>query len=1262
VPVVYSGSPAMAIAVPRGSGSAASAQSDAAALTTELQSLGCEVLRVDASTCAELHAPGLMDRLTHVIYNKSYDAAELVQALGSEARGFQAGFDLQALLQLGPRIWARCDHVACLGLAGADPEAPTLRLFVDMAQLSEDTFKAYEQFALAQKQQGAAAHAAAPVTSGKPAPASAASWACAGCTFLNSAQASQCDMCAAKRPAAANEAVGLSLPPPPPAPPAIPAPPLTEDSSAPTTATFSVTSWNTLSADYAAPATFSYCDRSDLAFPARKQRILDHLASAAARTRDGVPTGSDIDCLQEVDFDAVADGVFDTPEHGSVFVRRPHHKRDGCLIRWKEASFELMPLPELVCWAPKTGASTAPSKRDPTLARVRCASHPEANLDQLGQRTKRGDKGSAHTQALAASVASLAPVLSAEQQDLAKRQERLLDTVDALTQRMRTLKARVYALTKGARASAVYTSAPASAAAMTRWFHPVHLNDLSFLTRSKRNCHSSLFARYKRENVGVIVLLRHRASGRLVLVLCAHAFWNEEFADVKLHQAMYLMQQLEEMRRAVAELYDVGEEEQQRIAVVCGGDFNATPSSAVYELLTRGSVPLVSPPLLGTGAAAPPVVSSSSPVPIVSSPFHSIEFAHESVPLAEEQQAAAAHKQHQHVNLPEMHATVAASMDDSAASSLSTSPNTRVKLLLDGTLLRVTKWLRAIGVDTVCQSSTTVPAPIPGHVAATSTESAVDAFFTLARKEGRIVVTQNKALLRRRGAPVSSYAVETAGAPVGVNGKDSGGWIPLTQFEDICQHFGFQWDEALFYTRCTTCNAVVERLPREVYDQLPFLPAEYKLGVDDEGDALVLTRCTASDTCGRVRWWSSQKQLRVRQKLFRARLGIDDISDLDEEQWDALGAPLAETMPAASASSAAAAASSNSNGSTVAASASRGAVSSNGGGSPIDQDLEMALALSLELDAASGKKARRAAKLGFSSHEVEDVAAARAARKANKAEMKQRQAAAAALRKQANQNSVANAMAADLIPSRAHEGISPVRGIRPPANPSAAAAASVPRELHSQQKAMSLAAAGTDVQSLWWTGEKKAHTIQVERRIAAETRRLMRARRAQKERAAAMDLEESEKAQEAAAIAASLADLDIAASCAAEAEAATASTFAARVHAYWQFVADRYAPGGPRNASSGAPFPPPEAHAHSLDLASAYAAASSCDSEPAFTNCTDRFKATIDYLLFSRSALCVRDVRSLVGHEDLQRLKLIGFPSAEWPSDHLMLRATYEIC
>jgi len=240
-------------------GETADARAAAAVIVSELQSLGCELLRLDSSNLADLHAPGHQSRpLSHVIYNKSYSGAELAQALGSAPAtsaappaAFHCGFDLQALLDVGPAVWRHCDTAACLG-AGADSAAVTLQLFVDTAQLSDDTLQRYRQFALRQQQPQADL-------------TSQLGWNCAQCTFANLSPSSHCDMCGGQR---VESAAAALPPPPPPPPPCIPAPPPSDDTvpaaaaaaagalSSPSV-TFSVASWNILSADYAHPTTFS---------------------------------------------------------------------------------------------------------------------------------------------------------------------------------------------------------------------------------------------------------------------------------------------------------------------------------------------------------------------------------------------------------------------------------------------------------------------------------------------------------------------------------------------------------------------------------------------------------------------------------------------------------------------------------------------------------------------------------------------------------------------------------------------------------------------------------------------------------------------------------------------------------------------------------------------------------------------------------------------------------------------------------------------
>merc|ERR1739848_838952 len=66
-----------------------------------------------------------------------------------------------------------------------------------------------------------------------------------------------------------------------------------------------------------------------------------------------------------------------------------------------------------------------------------------------------------------------------------------------------------------------------------------------------------------------------------LLVANTHIHWNPEYSDVKLIQTQIFTEELQRYRN----LYSLAD--QPAPLVVCG-DFNSTPDSGVYELLTRG--------------------------------------------------------------------------------------------------------------------------------------------------------------------------------------------------------------------------------------------------------------------------------------------------------------------------------------------------------------------------------------------------------------------------------------------------------------------------------------------------------------------------------------------------------------------------------------------------------------------------------------------------------------------------------------------------
>lgn len=102
-----------------------------------------------------------------------------------------------------------------------------------------------------------------------------------------------------------------------------------------------------------------------------------------------------------------------------------------------------------------------------------------------------------------------------------------------------------------------------------------------------------------KDNIAVVTLLEHRASGARLIVANAHIHWDPEFRDVKLVQVAMLMDELNKIGNDFAKLpsrLNLGEGYDKaplytngtKIPTIVCGDFNSIPDSGVYEFLSRG--------------------------------------------------------------------------------------------------------------------------------------------------------------------------------------------------------------------------------------------------------------------------------------------------------------------------------------------------------------------------------------------------------------------------------------------------------------------------------------------------------------------------------------------------------------------------------------------------------------------------------------------------------------------------------------------------
>lgn len=109
----------------------------------------------------------------------------------------------------------------------------------------------------------------------------------------------------------------------------------------------------------------------------------------------------------------------------------------------------------------------------------------------------------------------------------------------------------------------------------------VEFNDLAVFSNMNR-----VDEQRATDNVAIMVVLRHKATNRLLIVVNVHLFWDPSFPEIKLEQCFYLLQKLHEYRYSIQNKLMIDGEE---IPFVLCGDFNSLPDSEVYELLSKGS-------------------------------------------------------------------------------------------------------------------------------------------------------------------------------------------------------------------------------------------------------------------------------------------------------------------------------------------------------------------------------------------------------------------------------------------------------------------------------------------------------------------------------------------------------------------------------------------------------------------------------------------------------------------------------------------------
>jgi CCR4-NOT transcription complex subunit 6 len=116
-----------------------------------------------------------------------------------------------------------------------------------------------------------------------------------------------------------------------------------------------------------------------------------------------------------------------------------------------------------------------------------------------------------------------------------------------------------------------------------------------------------------RDNISVVTFFENRVTGSRVVVVNAHIYWDPAYADVKIIQTAILMENLTKFIEKYArwpackdkKTYGLDNPDEEapveipapskeytatQLPIIVCGDFNSTPDSAVYELLSHGSL------------------------------------------------------------------------------------------------------------------------------------------------------------------------------------------------------------------------------------------------------------------------------------------------------------------------------------------------------------------------------------------------------------------------------------------------------------------------------------------------------------------------------------------------------------------------------------------------------------------------------------------------------------------------------------------------
>jgi uncharacterized protein with PIN domain len=355
---------------------------------------------------------------------------------------------------------------------------------------------------------------------------------------------------------------------------------------------------------------------------------------------------------------------------------------------------------------------------------------------------------------------------------------------------------------------------------------------------------------------------------RTIIVANAHLFWNPNFEYVKLCQAHYLMQRIEQFRQSRPNPDIVPATNQSKEEpVILAGDWNSRPHGVTYTYLTQGYINAkwVAPWYADTRITTDDPNDRNEDNNDKESKLHDDETEMENG------------LKNLRLQDPEKDSHV-------SPSSKNQHETPRMRYLLDASLNKMTRWLRILGIDTALETA-------EEEQLRTSSKGDI-IIFERCRQERRTLVTTSPKLMHRRDCPASAYCIHPP---------------YLSQLEVALVHLllthGVVLDPNTFLARCVVCNGnILEVLDDTEKRQIL---EEYDAPPDLIDDGMEVYRC---DGCAQGYWWndnptsSASRVKTAATRLFelcvrggvpvRKDLPVDhifqhvDVEKLRKEGWD----------------------------------------------------------------------------------------------------------------------------------------------------------------------------------------------------------------------------------------------------------------------------------------------------------------------------------------------------------------------------------------